>query len=266
MTIHKGTIYLVPVPIGNLSDITLRAIDILKSVDFVIAEDTRYSLKLLTHLGIKKKLISYYQPKEEAKAATILSRLLPGKSAALITDSGTPIISDPGFILVKKAIKDNFKVIPLPGASACLPAITSSGIRGDQFLFMGFLSKKPSQVKKALEQIKELPYTMIFYESPRRIYTFMKIALEILNDRKFSLAKELTKLNEKIIRGNLKAYQAILNKETVLGEMVVIIEGYNQNKNTGKIKIETLEDIYHHFKAEYNIPKNQIKDIIQKRK
>jgi 16S rRNA (cytidine1402-2'-O)-methyltransferase len=259
-------LYLVPVPIGNLKDITLRAIEVLKSVDIVAAEDTRYSLKLLNHLGIKKTLVSYFKPKEQVKAEELIKKLQSGQSVALITDSGTPAISDPGFILVQKALENGIDVIPLPGPTACIPALVASGINPGQFLFLGFAPRKNNELKRFLEELKDLTYTLVFYESPRRIEAFLAVAADILGDRSFALAKELSKKNEKIIRGNLLQYNAILSSETILGEIVIVISGRIGEQDRPDIQIDTIEDLFEYFKTTHNISKNQLKKVLMTRK
>lgn len=268
---HDGiTLYIVPVPIGNLGDITLRAIETLKDVDFVIAEDTRYSLKLLNHLGIKKKIVSYYKPKENEKAEIILKALeeTENRSAALITDSGTPAISDPGHILVKKAIEKNIKIISLPGPTAFVPALVVSGIDPGQFLFLGFPPRKQNELREYLTDISKLPYALIFYESPRRVEEFLKTTADVLGNRKFALVKELSKLNEKVIRGELQHIADILENETLLGEMVVIIEGNrggDEASQTEQLELNSMDDLYDYFIKTHNISKNQLKKILMKK-
>ncbi|MCP4146314.1 MAG: 16S rRNA (cytidine(1402)-2'-O)-methyltransferase [bacterium] len=259
-------LYLVPVPIGNLRDITIRAIDTLKEVDFIIAEDTRYSLKLLNHLGIKKKIISYYKPKEQEKAQQIIKRLKENQSAALITDSGTPGISDPGFILVKKAIEEGIPIESLPGPTAFVPALVASGIAADKFLFLGFPPRKKNELKRYLKNISAMEYTLIFYESPRRVEAFLEECAGILGEREFSVAKELSKNNDKIIRGNLQEIKEILSRETILGEIVIIIEGSKEKETTEKPEINSLDDLFAYFKETHNISKNQLKKVLMKKR
>ncbi len=267
-----STLYLVPVPIGNLQDITLRAVSTLRSVDFIIAEDTRYSLKLLNHLGIKKRLVSYFKPKENEKAGEIL-RLLSqanNRSAALITDSGSPGISDPGFILIRKAIDAGVDVIPLPGPTAFVPALTASGIDPSRFLFLGFPPRKKNQLKQFLNDACRLPYTLIFYESPRRVHEFLETASEVFGNRPFALVKELTKMNEKVIRGNLNKWRNIVSSEVLLGEMVVIIEGSSPPTNVKgngeeKPQLNSLEDLFTYFKETFQMSRNELKKILMKR-
>ncbi len=192
-------LYIVPTPVGNLGDITRRAVEVLGRVDFIVAEDSRYSRKLLSHLQIHKKIISHYRPKEETQAEKIVA-MLAGQDGALITDSGTPAISDPGFILVRKAIAAGIAVIPLPGPTAFIPALVASGIDPRRFLFLGFPPRRRSELRRFLETLAPLPYTLVFYESPRRLDDFLGVAAAVLGDRSFALAKEVSKKHEKIIR------------------------------------------------------------------
>ncbi len=259
------SIYIVPVPIGNLKDITLRAIEILKEVDFIIAEDTRYSLKLLNYFGIKKSIISYYKPCENKKAEKILS-LLKTKKAALITDSGTPLISDPGFILIKKVIENGVEIIPLPGPTAFIPAIVASGIDPSKFVFLGFSPRKKGELIKYLKTLAYLEYPLVFYESPRRVENFLVAALSVFGNRRFAVVKEISKKNEKIIRGELIESAKIIESETILGEIVIIIEGnFEKNKKEKALKITSRDDIFEYFKEKHNISKNDLKKILIKK-
>jgi 16S rRNA (cytidine1402-2'-O)-methyltransferase len=261
-------LYLVPVPIGNLKDITVRAIEILKEVDFIIAEDSRYSLKLLNYLKIKKKIVTYFKPKEEEKSRHIIKKLINNRSAALITNAGTPSISDPGHILVKRAIEKGIEIVPLPGPTAFVPALVGSGIRPDRFLFLGFPPRKRSELKKFLKSLSTVEHTLIFYESPRRINGLITLAAEALGNRSYAVVKELSKKNEKIIRGNLNNIDGMLTKEMLLGELVLIIEGLNpKNKVSGKedYSFNTLNDLFAYFKENYGISKNRLKQILMKK-
>lgn len=242
-------LYIVPVPIGNLKDITLRAIEILKHVDFIIVEDTKYSLKLLNHLEIKKPLISYYKPKEKAKTAGILKRL-ERESAALITDSGTPVISDPGYYLIKAVIDKNIELESLPGPTAFVPALTLSGIDFSSFTFLGFSPRKQGDLLKLFRNYVNVPEALIFYESPRRVEKFLLAAQSVFVDRQFAIVKELTKKNEKVLRGNLKNLHEILPEIRLLGEFVIVIEG-QKNPVKSKVEIESIQDIYNHFKNHF---------------
>lgn len=258
-------LYLVPVPIGNLRDITLRAIDTLRKIDFIIAEDTRYSLKLLTHLEIKKKLISYYRPHESRKADTIID-MLRTRDAALITDSGTPLISDPGYILIEKAIENGVEIISLPGPTAFIPALVVSGINPKSFVFMGFPPRKKNQLVSYLTDLSDLKQTLIFYESPRRVENFLRLAFSVLGNRKFSIGKEISKRHEKMIRAELKDLDRVLSSETFLGELVIVIAGVGESKKKEKNpEINSRDDIFAYFKDKYGIPKNSIKKALMKK-
>lgn len=262
------SLYIVPVPIGNLKDITLRAIEALKTVDFIIAEDTRYSLKLLNHLEIKKKIVSYYKPKENEKAEEILNAMTrpPGQSAALITDSGTPAISDPGYILVKKAIERGIEMVSLPGPTAFVPALVVSGIEPGRFLFLGFPPRKKGELTRFLKTLSPLEYTLVFYESPRRVTAFLETAADVLGSRKFALVKELSKKNEKIIRGDLSHLADVLANETILGEMVVIIEGHSgESGEEEPLQLNCMDDLFAYFKEKHNISRNALKKVLMKR-
>ena len=258
------SLYIVAVPIGNLGDITFRAVEILNNVDFIIAEDTRYSLKLLNHLKIKKKLVSYYKHKELQKSELILKMLQKG-DGAIITDSGTPLISDPGFILAKKAIESGIELISIPGPSALITALTVSGLDPSRFIFMGFPPKTDSKLRSFLSKIKAVEFTTIFYESPRRTERFLNIAEEIFGDREFSIIKELTKKNEKVIRGNLRKHSEIISNEKILGEIVIIIEGATSQLTEEVPEINSMEDIYIYFKKKYSISKNTLKKKIMRK-
>ena len=258
-------LYLVPVPIGNLRDITLRAIDTLRKIDFIIAEDTRYSLKLLTHLEIKKKLISYYRPHESRKADAIID-MLRTRDAALITDSGTPLISDPGYILIEKAIENGIEIIPLPGPTAFIPALVASGINPKSFVFMGFPPRKRGELVSGLKSLALCPHTLVFYESPRRAENFLKAAYSVLGNRRFCIGKEISKRYEKMIRGELESLETVLEPEHLLGEIVIIVEGASkETRSPMKPEINSRDDIFAYFKDKYGIPKNSIKNALMKK-
>ena len=220
---NKPTLYLVATPIGNLSDITYRAVETLKSVNYIFAEDTRVSKTLLMHYDIKTPLDSYHEYNKEEKGNKILELLDKGNSIALISDAGMPIISDPGYNVSRKAIELGYNVVIIPGVSACLSALVVSGINPHPFLFYGFLSSKGQARKKELEELKNKKETLIFYETPHRIEEFLKDALAILGDRKMALCREITKKFEEIVRGNISEVIEIL--PTIKGEMVLVIEG-----------------------------------------
>jgi 16S rRNA (cytidine1402-2'-O)-methyltransferase len=260
------SLYIVPTPIGNLGDITRRAVEVLSRVEFIIAEDSRYSLKLLNHLGIKKRIVSHYRPKEETQAEKIVA-MLAAADGALVTDSGTPGISDPGFILIRKAIAAGIPVIPLPGPTAFVPALVASGIDPRRFLFLGFPPRRRGELERFLRELAPLPFTLVFYESPRRLAEFLAGAFAALGDRDFAVAKELSKLHEKIVRARLGNWQAVLEEETVLGEMVVAIAGGAGDAPKEEApRFEDLDDLYAYFQQRYGMGKNALKKVLMKKK
>jgi len=221
----KGALYIVSTPIGNLEDFTLRALRVLKEVDVIAAEDTRHSRKLLTHYGISKPLISYWSESEKTKTSDILKRLHSGQSVALISDAGTPGISDPGAILIRKAIEENIRVISIPGPSALIAALSISGLRAEEFIFVGFLPTKKSQRRKVLEELKLEPKTLVFYEAPHRILDTLSDMEEIFAERMAAVIKEITKIHEEVLRGGIPELRSILEKTVISGEYVIILEG-----------------------------------------
>lgn len=221
----KGTLYIVSTPIGNLEDITLRALRVLKEVDIIAAEDTRRSSKLLNHYGISKPLVSYWGEKEKVKSEEVLSRLHAGQSVALISDAGTPGISDPGGILVEKAVEDGITVISVPGPSALIASVSISGLPIKEFTFIGFLSPKRTHRQKMLEELRMEKRTLVFYEAPHRILETLEDMSEIFGERKAALVKEITKIHEEALRGSLSDIINMLHNTTIAGEYVVIVEG-----------------------------------------
>lgn len=220
---NSGTLYLVPTPIGNLEDITLRAIRILKMVDCVAAEDTRHSLKLLNHFGISTRLVSYYREKEQQRSDVLLNLLHEGKNVALVTDAGTPGISDPGAVLVSRAHEEGVKVVPLPGPSALTTALSAAGITHPGFVFIGFLPAKQGQRKKILQSLVNCEQSLVFYESVHRIAPMLEDALNILGDRTAFWARELTKSHEDLRRAQLSELVKISRESQNRGEFVIII-------------------------------------------
>lgn len=218
-------LYVVATPIGNLEDITFRAIKILKEVDLIACEDTRHTLKLLNHYQIKKPLISYHQHSKFKKVDFLISELNSGKSIAIVTDSGTPGISDPGPVLINKAIEAGIEVVPIPGPSAVTAALSIAGIPTDQFLFIGFLPLKKGR-KKMIESWKNEKRTIIFYESPHRIIKTLEELKDTLGEaRKIVIARELTKIFEEVVRGTIGAVLNKLKIDKVKGEFVVLVKG-----------------------------------------
>ena len=220
----SGILYVVPTPIGNLEDITLRAIRILQQSDIIVCEDTRQTIKLLSHLKISKQLISFYTQNQLKRIPQIISLLNEGKNIALVSDCGTPAISDPGYYLIKEALQNNISVVPLPGACALITALVGSGLSTDSFIFLGFLRKKIGKMKKELELAKETEKTIIFYESPHRILKTLETCKEVFGENTdIVLARELTKKFEEFIRGKIiDVINNLLNRQ-ILGEFVVVI-------------------------------------------
>ena len=233
-----ATLYLVATPIGNLADITYRAVDTLKSVDYIFCEDTRVSKILLSHYNINKPLDSYHEYNKEEKGNKILELLEKGYNVAQISDAGMPIISDPGYSVAKQAMDRGFNVVIIPGVSASLSALVVSGLNPHPFLFYGFLSNKMQARRNELEMLKDKKETLIFYETPHRIDEFLNDALSILGDRKMALCRELTKKFEEIVRGNISEVIGILPE--LKGEMVIVIEG-----NNNEISYDNLTVIEH---------------------
>jgi 16S rRNA (cytidine1402-2'-O)-methyltransferase len=221
----QGTLYLVSTPLGNLEDMTLRSIRILKEVDLIAAEDTRTTWKLLNHYAIQTPQTSYFEHNEVRKAKTLLNRLRQGQKIAVVSESGTPGISDPGFRLIQLAIRHQIPVVPIPGATAAMTALSVSGLPTDSFLFLGFLPSKPTQRRKAIEKWKDWDRTLILYEPPHRLVATLTDLLEILGDREISVARELTKQFEEILRGRIRQVLQELGKRRIRGEITLVVAG-----------------------------------------
>ncbi len=231
---NSPTLYLIPTPIGNMEDITIRALNILKEVEVIFCEDTRVTMNLLNYFDIKKKLISSHNFNEANNKNKLLDYLKNGYNVGLVSDRGTPIISDPGYELAKCAIEEGFNVVSLPGATALIPALTSSGISPMPFYYYGFLNNKDSQRKKELENLKNVKATLIIYEAPHRINKTLKDLGNILgNNRKISISREISKKYEEIYRGTIQ--ELIEENNEYKGELVIVIEG-----NTEEVKFENL--------------------------
>lgn len=268
----KGKLYIVATPIGNLDDITLRAINTLKQVDIIIAEDTRHSLKLLNHLEITKPLISYHRHNEEEKTDMILNKIEEGNNIALISDAGTPVISDPGEFIVKEALERNIEVVPIPGACAIITALMAAGVNTRNFTFYGFLSLNKKIRTKELEQIRNNKNTIILYEAPHKIINTLKDLENYVADRKIVVARELTKIHEEFIRGTIKEVQEKIT--TPKGEYVIIIDensdiDENEENELNKLTLEEhfeyykrngldKKDIIKRIAKDRNVPKNEI--------
>jgi 16S rRNA (cytidine1402-2'-O)-methyltransferase len=226
----KGTLYIVSTPIGNMEDITLRALRILKEVDLIAAEDTRRTGLLLKHFGIQAPLTSYFEGNELKKREFILAKLKEGKNVALVSDAGTPGISDPGFRLIQLAIENQISIVPIPGPSAVITALSVSGLPTDAFLFQGFLPHKSKKRRDLLKELEEVRETLIFYESPHRFSETLKDILEILGDREIVLTRELTKVYEEIMRGKVSQIQNMIGERKLKGEITLVVEGKTRKK------------------------------------
>ncbi len=224
---HKpsGILYVVATPIGNLEDLTFRALRTLEEVSIIVCEDTRQTIKLLNKYNIKKRLISYYHPKESQKIPLIISLLKEGKDMALVTDSGTPGLSDPGFPLIREAITHGIKIIPIPGASATTTALSVSGLPTHRFLFLGFPPPKKEATKKLLHSLKNEKATLVFYLPPRKVVSFLKITQEAIGNRQIVIAREMTKIHEEFLRGSTEELVKKLEGKNLKGEASILIKG-----------------------------------------
>ena len=239
---NSNSLYIVPTPIGNLEDITFRALNVLKNSDIILCEDTRTSSILLKHFNINKRLVSCHEYNEKKIVYKIIQFLKDGLNLALITDQGTPIISDPGFFVVKDVINAGFNVVSLPGATAFVPALTSSGIAPSPFLFYGFLNSKKSKRLSELCELKNVPYSIIFYESVHRITDTLSDLLNVFGNREISLCREITKLHEQIFRGKISD---VLNQlEDLKGEFVLVVSGNDNIFDFGSLDVVEHVNLY----------------------
>ena len=259
----KGKLYLVATPIGNLEDITFRALKVLKEVDFIAAEDTRNTLKLLNYFEIKNKLISNHRHNENDKVNDLINILLEGKNIAIVSDAGTPGISDPGEVIVKKAIDENIDVIPIPGACAAINALISSGLDTKEFTFYGFLPLNKKLRKKKLEELKKETKTAIIYEAPHKLIETLNDLKLITEDRKIVLARELTKIHEEFIRGKIDDF--FERKDSIKGEIVLILEGAKITEEENELNSLSLEEHYNFYKNQGLNKKDIIKKIAKDR-
>jgi 16S rRNA (cytidine1402-2'-O)-methyltransferase len=229
----KGILYIVSTPIGNREDITLRGLRILKEVDLIAAEDTRHTGLLLKHFAIQTPLTSYFEGNELKKKEFILSQLRQGRHIALVSDAGTPGISDPGFRLIRTAIENQIRVVPIPGPSAVIAALSVSGLSTDAFLFKGFLPHKSKKKRDLLKQLEEVKETLIFYESPYRLSETLKDIVDILGDREMVLSRELTKVYEEVLRGKVSKIMNQISERKLKGEITLVISGRTRKKEKG---------------------------------
>lgn len=270
-----NTIYLVSTPIGNFSDMTYRAVEILNSVDKIYCEDTRVTKKLLSHFNISTKLSSYHIFNEDVQSVEIINELKLGLKIALVSDAGMPGISDPGYLVAKKAIDEGFNVVSIPGANAALTALVASGLSTNKFTFIGFLPSKSGQRIKELTFYKNSTETLIFYEAPHRITYTLNDMLEVLGNRNIVIARELTKKFEEYIRGNITS--VLESIETLKGEMVIIVEGASKDVDSSEINLLSIDEHFSYYKElglsdneaikqvskDRNVHKNEIYQIIK---
>lgn len=239
---NNNKVFIIPTPIGNMDDITFRALNTLKEVDVLFCEDTRVTGQLLKHFNISKKMISSHKFNEDGNKEKLLEYLKNGKSVGIVSDRGTPIISDPGYTLVKYTIESGYGVVSLPGATALIPALTSSGIIPQPFLFYGFLNSKKSKRKKELENLKYEEATLIFYEAPHRIVETLEDMLDILGNRNISISREITKKYEEIYRGSMESLIAEI--QNIKGEIVIVLEGNKEQEDYSDIDLVDHVNLY----------------------
>ena len=260
----NGKLYIVATPIGNLEDITLRALRILKEVDLIAAEDTRHTLKLLNQLEISKNLISYHRHNEDIKSNRLIEKLKKGENIALVSDAGTPGICDPGEEVIKKAIEEEIDVVPIPGACAMINALIASGLNTKEFYFLGFLPLNKKLRREKIEEIKKSEKTIIIYEAPHKMKNTLEDLEEILKNRRIVLARELTKIHEEFIRKDIK--ELLKEIDDIKGEMILIIEG-NKQENTVENELNnlSLDEHYKYYEKQGFDKKEIIKKIAKDR-
>lgn len=269
----KAALYLIPTPVGNMDDITLRAIKTIENVDILLTEDTRVTGLLLHHLGIKKKMIVSNDHNEEKNKEIVIKHLEEGKNVGLVSDRGTPIISDPGFNISKLIMGAGYKVIGLPGATALIPALIMSGLNPLPFMFIGFLNSKEAKRKKELEELKSIKATMIFYEAPHRIIKTLDNMKSVLGDRKISISREISKRYEEVYRGKISEILEMM--VDVKGEIVIVVEGNNFKDNFDDISIVeqikmliddgvTVMDAVKQVAKKRNLPKSEVYNMYHK--
>lgn len=273
----QGKLYICATPIGNLSDITLRVLETLEKVDLIAAEDTRHTLKLLNHFNIKKPLISYFEHNKQYKGIKIIEAIKSGKNVALVSDAGTPIISDPGELLVKECIENNIEIESLPGACAAVTAMTLCGLDSKRFVFHGFLPHKISEKTRELEKIKELMYTIVFYEAPHKLISTLECMYEILGDRKISILREMTKKFEQVLRVTISEAIDYFGTTEPKGEFVLVVEGAEEKCETFFEELTLAEHVEYYINMGFdkkeaikkcakdrNVPKREIYNEIVK--
>jgi 16S rRNA (cytidine1402-2'-O)-methyltransferase len=267
----QGQLYVVATPIGNRDDITIRALNILKHADLIAAEDTRHTGRFLSYHKIKGNLISYHEHNEKKRTPTLIKKLKQGLSVALVSNAGTPSVSDPGYSLIKEAIANNINIVPIPGVSAAITALSATGLPTDSFVFIGFLSKTKNKRNKQLSKLANEQRTMIFYESPKRILKLLDEIKLIMGDRYGVLCREMTKLHEEFIRGSISEIsQQLKDRSAIKGELTLLIKGYIKDKdvpleivrqeikNNIKLTGNSLSNIAKQIAIKYGLPKNKV--------
>lgn len=270
---ENGNLYIVPTPIGNLKDITYRAVDVLSMVDAIFAEDTRVTIQLLNNLNIKTRVYPCHKFNENKVSGSVINLLSQDKNVAIVTDRGTPLISDPGSVVVDKVILAGYNVIALPGASALLPALNMSNISSEKFLFYGFLSSKEGESKNELSMLKSINFTIVLYEAPHRLCKTLQNIFDILGDRRISISREISKIHEEVFRGSVK--EALDFYKEIKGEIVIVIERGNEEINYEELlnKVDELigigvssKDAIKKISKEYDVSKNILYNMFEERK
>lgn len=247
----KATLYLVATPIGNLSEMTPRAIEVLKSVDVIAAEDTRNTMKLLSHFDIKTRCMAHHMHNEYESARGLLALLEEGKNVAVVSDAGYPLVSDPGQVVVNMVVEAGFNVVPISGANAALNALVASGLSAQPFMFVGFLKANENERRKSCEELAKVKQTLIFYEAPHRIKKTLHTFLEVFGNRKMCLAREITKKHEEFLRGTISEILDIC--DDLKGEMVLVLEGYKEDEISDDIPFSVLyEKIHCYIRSGYS--------------
>jgi len=265
---EKGILYLVPTPIGNLEDITFRALEILKEADFIAAEDTRHTKRLLNHFEIQTSLISYHEHNKESSGRHLIGLLKEGKTIALVSDAGTPAISDPGYEIVRDAIKENIPVVSLPGPNAAITALIASGLAPQPFYFYGFLPRKNKERETELLSLKNLKATLIFYEAPHRLKETCKALLKVFGNRRVVIGRELTKKFEEYIRSDLEGIMKWMEENDIRGEFCIIVEGSSEVEATNEQswwgEWTVIEHVDHYVKQGFS-SKEAVKQVAKDR-
>ncbi|ASN03755.1 16S rRNA (cytidine(1402)-2'-O)-methyltransferase [Virgibacillus necropolis] len=267
---EKGTVYIVPTPIGNLEDITFRALKVLQSASLIAAEDTRNTKKLLTHFDISTSMISYHEHNKESREEQLLGRLENGESIAFVSDAGMPGISDPGYEMVQSAVEAAIPVVVLPGANAALCALIGSGLPTNEFLFYGFLPRKKKDRLKELERLKSMQATLLFYESPHRLKETIAAIYEQFGDRKLTLARELTKRFEEYVRGSISEVVEWIEQTELRGEFCIVVEGSKEDLSSPETlwwsHLSVVEHVTYYMEEESISSKEAIKKVAVERK